>query len=190
MTINKSQQIRDYAAANPAATAREISTTLGVKPTYVHTILWKTKQKPAEKKSAPKKGRPAPKKWKTLHVSTSDNSVEQAMEKEVTTAKYAERMMELAYQAGMGRDRVHPVTGKILMQGADPLPITMHDPVNHPAHYKVGGIETIDFIEAKKLNYNLGNVVKYITRADHKGSRKQDLEKAIWYLKRELDHSV
>lgn len=61
------------------------------------------------------------------------------------------------------------------------------DPVNHPAHYKVGGIETIDFIEAKKLNYNIGNVVKYLTRADHKGNRKQDLEKAMWYLKREID---
>jgi hypothetical protein len=61
------------------------------------------------------------------------------------------------------------------------------DPVNHPAHYKVGGIETIDFIEAKKLNYNIGNVVKYLTRADHKGNRKQDLEKALWYLKREID---
>ena len=60
------------------------------------------------------------------------------------------------------------------------------DPVNHPAHYKIGGIETIDFIEAKKLNYNLGNVVKYITRADHKGNRKQDLEKAMWYLQREI----
>jgi hypothetical protein len=60
------------------------------------------------------------------------------------------------------------------------------DPVNHPAHYKVGGIETIDFIEAKKLNYNLGNVVKYLTRAEHKGNRKQDLEKAKWYLEREL----
>lgn len=60
------------------------------------------------------------------------------------------------------------------------------DPVNHPAHYKVGGIETIDFIEAKKLGYNLGNVVKYVTRADHKGNRKQDLEKAKWYLEREI----
>jgi hypothetical protein len=58
--------------------------------------------------------------------------------------------------------------------------------VNHPPHYKVGGIETIDFIEAKKLNYNLGNVVKYITRADHKGSRNEDLKKALWYLNREL----
>jgi len=64
------------------------------------------------------------------------------------------------------------------------------DPVNHPAHYKVGGIETIDFIEAKRLNYNLGNAVKYITRADHKGNRKQDIEKAVWYLQRELSHTL
>lgn len=61
-----------------------------------------------------------------------------------------------------------------------------HDPVNHPEHYKVGGIETIDFIEAKSLSYNLGNVVKYITRADHKGNKLQDLQKAQWYLSREI----
>jgi hypothetical protein len=71
-----------------------------------------------------------------------------------------------------------------------PEAITMveppNDPVNHPAHYKVGGIETIDFIEAKKLNYNMGNAVKYISRADHKGNKKQDLEKAKWYIDREL----
>ena len=68
------------------------------------------------------------------------------------------------------------------------LPITMieEDSVNHPAHYKVGGIETIDFIEAKGLNYNLGNVVKYITRADHKGNKLEDLKKAQWYLNREV----
>ena len=65
-----------------------------------------------------------------------------------------------------------------------------HDPVNQPSHYKVGGIETIDFIEAKKLNYNLGNAVKYITRADHKGSKAQDLAKAIWYLRREITNNV
>ena len=58
--------------------------------------------------------------------------------------------------------------------------------VNHPAHYKVGGIETIDFIEAKQLSYHLGNVVKYITRADHKGNTMEDLLKARWYLNREI----
>jgi hypothetical protein len=62
----------------------------------------------------------------------------------------------------------------------------MPDPVNHPAHYTTGGIETIDFIEAKGLSYNLGNVVKYITRADHKGNKVEDLMKARWYLDREI----
>ena len=64
----------------------------------------------------------------------------------------------------------------------------MIDNVNSPAHYKVGGIETIDFIEAKRLNYNLGNVVKYITRADHKANRLEDLQKAQWYLSREISN--
>jgi len=61
------------------------------------------------------------------------------------------------------------------------------DPVNHPEHYKVGGIETIDFIEAKALGYHLGNAVKYITRADHKGNRLQDLQKAKWYIDRAIE---
>lgn len=60
------------------------------------------------------------------------------------------------------------------------------DPVNSPSHYKIGGIETIDFIEAKDLGYNLGNVVKYVTRAHHKGELLQDLKKAQWYLNREV----
>lgn len=66
---------------------------------------------------------------------------------------------------------------------------TTADPVNQPPHYKTGGIETIDFIEAKGLNYRLGNAVKYITRADHKGNRKEDLQKALWYLQREIEKS-
>jgi hypothetical protein len=56
------------------------------------------------------------------------------------------------------------------------------DMVNSPKHYTAGGIETYDFIAAKGLSYELGNVVKYITRADHKGNRLQDLKKAQWYL--------
>jgi hypothetical protein len=60
------------------------------------------------------------------------------------------------------------------------------DNVNSPAHYKAGGIETIDFIEAKELGYNLGNVIKYVSRADHKGNKLEDLQKAQWYLAREI----
>lgn len=63
----------------------------------------------------------------------------------------------------------------------------MIDVVNHPAHYKTGGIETIDYIEAKQLGYHLGNVVKYVSRADHKGKQIEDLKKARWYLDREIE---
>jgi hypothetical protein len=63
--------------------------------------------------------------------------------------------------------------------------------VNHPAHY--GGednpYETINMIEAWCLNFNLGNAVKYISRAGKKdpGKLVEDLRKAVWYLNRELE---
>lgn len=61
------------------------------------------------------------------------------------------------------------------------------DQVNSPSHYTQGNIEVIEVIEDWKLNYNLGNAIKYIGRCEHKGNKKQDLEKAIWYIKRELE---
>lgn len=61
------------------------------------------------------------------------------------------------------------------------------DLVNHPPHYTNGGIETIDFIEAKDLNYRLGNVIKYVSRAEKKGEPLQDLKKALWYLQRDIE---
>ena len=58
--------------------------------------------------------------------------------------------------------------------------------VNSPAHYNRGKIEVIDFIEDQGLDFCLGNAVKYISRAGHKGDRVEDLEKAIWYLQRSI----
>ena len=77
----------------------------------------------------------------------------------------------------------------ILEGGPTEAELNGTDNVNHPAHYKTGGIETIDFIEAKNLNYHLGNVIKYLTRADHKGDRLENLKKAQWYLNREIEKS-
>jgi len=66
--------------------------------------------------------------------------------------------------------------------------MTEKDMVNNPPHYTKGGIETIDFIEAKRLNYNRGNVIKYITRAGIKNQETEieDLRKAEFYLRREI----
>ena len=68
----------------------------------------------------------------------------------------------------------------------------MSDNVNHPDHYTDGNIEVIDFIEDKKLGYHLGNAVKYISRAGKKDPDKyiEDLQKAVWYLQREIKRST
>ena len=59
------------------------------------------------------------------------------------------------------------------------------DMVNHPQHYQ-HGIEPIEYIESHDLNFNLGNVIKYVSRAPFKGTELEDLEKAKWYLEREI----
>ena len=61
------------------------------------------------------------------------------------------------------------------------------DLVNHPPHYTShpSGIECIQITEY--MGFNLGNAVKYIWRADLKGSSIQDLEKARWYVEREIE---
>ena len=59
------------------------------------------------------------------------------------------------------------------------------DMVNHPKHYQ-HGIEPIDYIESHNLNFNLGNVIKYVSRAPFKGTEVEDLQKAKWYLEREI----
>lgn len=71
------------------------------------------------------------------------------------------------------------------------------DPVSCPAHYVSGGIETIDYIEAKlgvdgAYAFCMGNVLKYVSRAGKKdvGKEVQDLEKAAWYLKRAIGYAA
>lgn len=60
------------------------------------------------------------------------------------------------------------------------------DNVNHPPHYRAhpSGVECIDIVE--HMNFCLGNVVKYVWRADLKGAQMEDLKKARFYLNREI----
>lgn len=62
-----------------------------------------------------------------------------------------------------------------------------HDPVNHPKHYTnhPSGIECIEI--TRHMGFNLGNAMKYIWRADLKNNAVEDLEKAIWYIKDEIE---
>jgi len=111
--------------------------------------------------------------YKLMHNLKNEVKVEDVVEEKVT--QEGEMLSKLIYDVSQRKARIR------MMQGGEEK-----ETVNHPPHYKVGGIETIDFIEAKGLDYCLGNVVKYITRADHKGNKKEDLLKAQWYLTRAI----
>ena len=184
--LNKAQRIREYIAANPKVVAKDVAKTLGVTLQYVYTVMYKVKAKAKVKKSrkvTKKLGRPrkvtkASANWKTIALASSNIP----FYKDSVTDTTPKRMAQLAYEAGK-KYRMEGSEGQRQIEMFEPKP----DAVNHPAHYKVGGIETIDFIEAKKLGYNLGNVVKYITRSDYKGNRLEDLRKAQWYLTREIN---
>ena len=64
-----------------------------------------------------------------------------------------------------------------------------NDNVNHPSYYNNGKVEVIDAIEAWGLNFHRGNAVKYIARAGKKNiaNEVEDLEKAVWYINREIE---
>ncbi len=61
----------------------------------------------------------------------------------------------------------------------------MAEAVNHPKHYNLNpsGVECITVVE--HMNFNRGNAVKYLWRADHKNGL-EDLKKALWYIDREI----
>ena len=163
---DKTKNILAYVAEHPKAKAKQIAEHFGVTTGYVYNLVHKAKKTYEGTKA------PLP---------------------PVTRTKF-DNMAELAYQQTKGYRR-HPITGKALMQGSGYAATAsgisgrgLADMVNHPAHYKAGGIETIDYIEAKELSYHLGNVIKYVSRADHKGQKLEDLKKAQWYLSRAIEN--
>ena len=62
----------------------------------------------------------------------------------------------------------------------------MSEAVDHPAHYNKhpSGVECIDIVE--HMPFNIGNAIKYLWRAEEKGRQIEDLQKAIWYVQREI----
>ncbi len=99
------------------------------------------------------------------------------------TVVYASEVAKLSGQKAknMKKPRRKYIRSKVLADNGG-------DPVNNPPHYKRGGLEAIDVIEAWDLPFALGNVVKYICRTGHKENENgvTDLEKAKCYLDRHL----
>lgn len=164
---SKTAQIRAYITENPEVTPKKIAElySIPVKSVYQITYQMRREKKPI----------------KITHTQALI-----ANKLGISTEEYAKQVWELT--RGRPKRRMQGAVQR-LEPTADIVSTHHTDMVNHPPHYKQGGIETIDFIEAKELGYNLGNVVKYITRADHKGNKLEDLKKAQWYLNREIEKS-
>jgi hypothetical protein len=172
----KSAKIRSFIAANPNATAKYISSQVGVPVQLVYNVQHKLRN-------------PVSKPRVVTLVGSSDKSVMEQLNPDIpvykdsvtnVTSTALKRLMQ-----GAGRPKAHPVLDKDLIEMFD----KPSDPVNNPTHYTDGGIETIDYIEAKGLGYHLGNAVKYISRAGKKGTNQglEDLRKAQWYLARAIE---
>jgi len=154
-----SKKVRAYLAKNPDATARDIHAKFGASLPMAYRLVKENK----------------------------DRRIQAAVEK---LRSPTETDLDTPLEIGVNIDKIHSLLDSLPgVQSIDirePRPV---DNVNHPPHYTVGGIETIDFIEAKGLHnhYHLANAVKYISRAPYKKDYLEDIKKAAWYLQREIE---
>lgn len=97
-----------------------------------------------------------------------------------------DEQIEINYRLAFGDDNTEPTP--VYLPVGKTMPVVENDRVNHPSHYNDGKIEVIDYVEDKKLDFCLGNAVKYISRAGKKDRSKEveDLKKAIWYIDRRI----
>ena len=168
----KAQKVEAFLKRNQGARAGEIPKATGVDISYVYVV--KSNSKKLKAGDVATKKAPKGQQLKDLLYKVTQGRG-RPRKKVSLSATQAEAVKQVAPQVFQG------VSGnqyKVMDFSVDN--------VNSPSHYKAGGIETIDFIEAKQLGYNLGNVVKYVSRAHYKGMKIEDLKKAEWYLKREI----
>lgn len=149
-------KIRAFLKLHPKAKAATIAKDLGVKPSVVHSTLWRDKKLGAPKRRYTKKAKAGA--WTPIAVVSSNTPFEP-------------RIIEM------------PITMEEPKIEAPNIEVDM---VNSPPHYKVGGIEVIDFIQAKLTTeefrgYLQGNVLKYSSRVGYKGDASEDLAKLVWY---------
>ena len=152
--------------------APEIAKRLKVKASYVHTVRWLDKKKA---KAQPERSHdPKVVKAEKRMIKT----VENLYKKPPTRPS---KLMKAIDQMNQEMAAVRKLDEQLLKSSKPDL-------VNKPPHYTDGGVDTLKFIEAKDLNFRLGNVVKYVSRCGKKMGVNpvEDLEKARFYLDREI----
>jgi|688.fasta_scaffold268247_4 hypothetical protein len=190
MKRNKTEQVRKLLEANPKIKTEQVMAKLGITKSYAYVLMSKARTAYQIENGFTINSKMADRKRLGITMPKDDFTklTDEQTSRLVYNMSRPRIRMQSAEQAnnlpeGMTAAEVEEIVADVSQA------IAQHDAVNHPAHYTAGGIETIDFIEAKGLGYHLGNVVKYITRADHKGDRLENLKKAQWYLNREIEKS-
>jgi hypothetical protein len=171
MTRSKTEKVRKLLEANPNIKTEQVMAKLGVAKSYAYVLMSKARKALADDHA--QKSEVKQRYAKLIH------EVSQGKAKIRMQGSRPENWQTIAVTS----------SGQSILAGGPTEEELNADSVNHPPHYKIGGIETIDFIEAKSLGFHLGNVVKYVTRADHKGSKLEDLRKAQWYLTRAIERA-
>lgn len=151
-------KIRAFLKLHPNAKSATVAKDLGIPVSVVHSTKWRDKKLGAPKRKYTRQAKASE------VVQTIPEGTWKTVAVTLSNTPFESRVME--------------------------MPITMEEPnvdvVNHPPHYKVGGIEVIDFIQAKLTpeefrGYLKGNVLKYTSRAGHKDDAGQDIGKLVWY---------
>ena len=191
--MSKSDRIRNLLARG--LSIKEIAKRLKVTTNLVYQVKWQAERKKKaqpERSHDPKVVKAEKKYIKAVKTNTPSKIIKavkemkqalDVIEKPKATRKDLLNEIKPGLDALFG-NKVEKKPTKLIIQPQ--FAKAALDLINNPPHYRVGGVETIDFIEAKDLNYRLGNVVKYVSRAGKKGDPLQDLEKAAWYLQREI----
>ena len=173
--LSKSEKIRRY--LDKGMTQKEIQTMTGYSPQLINIVNRNYKKK---KKKATSESR-----RKVFNITMPKIEAEVRNVKAALDILDAEALYR-AYPNVTTRKFTEEETKALDKNWIEFPELRDSDHVNHPPHYTAGGIETITFIEAKDLNYRLGNVIKYVSRAEKKGDPLADLKKARWYLDREI----
>lgn len=165
----------------------EVAKVVKVKPSYVYYIRWLNK-KPTKiaKKTARKKASRLLREVLATHKAI-DAAAQR--EKELAPTRARDKRLTNPHREALQYLDGLVVEGESAAKFLRGSKVKGIDMVNKPPHYRTGGIEVLDFIEAKDLNFRLGNVVKYVSRAGKKLNTDpvQDLEKALFYLNREIE---
>ena len=183
----KREKIIRMMSERPELSLKEIAEKVGVNPQYVYTVKWEKKRnsnfvsKVFEKAGLKKK--PMPEESKN----PLQREIERLTVKKANEAykKPSHILTSAEFLAKAEEDWNSMMAVRNKLSQNQPA-----DLVNKPPHYTAGGIDFLDYAEAKGLTENayLFNVVKYVSRAGRKvGSDPlEDLKKAEFYLKREI----